>query len=78
MVKKRSDTRSRNKGTARRAEPRQSVVRQAWEDMNRDFDRLLPERLRNRDKKPFVLWLFLLELLVLGVAGSFLYNWLAG
>ncbi|MDT8441468.1 MAG: hypothetical protein RQ723_07390 [Desulfuromonadales bacterium] len=78
MAKKRSGSRPAHKIPARRPEPRQSVVREAWENMNRDFDRLLPERLRKRDKKPFVLWLFLLELVVLGVAGTFLYDWLTG
>ena len=46
--------------------------------MNRDFNRLLPETLRKRDKKKFVLWLFILEILVLGTVGKVIYDWLAG
>mgnify|MGYP001413970353 CR=1 FL=1 len=46
--------------------------------MNRDFNRLLPESLRNRDKKKFVLWLFILEMLVLGAVGKVVYDWLTG
>ena len=44
--------------------------------MSADFNRLLPEKARNKDKKKFILWLFLLELLVLGVVGKFLFDWL--
>ena len=53
-----------------------SVFREAWDNMSADFNRLLPEKLRQRqDKKKFVLWLFILELLVLGGAGTVLYRW---
>lgn len=57
---------------------RDSVFREALNHMRRDFDRLLPEKLRNRNPKKFVLWLFVLELLVLSLAGKFVYEWLAG
>lgn len=61
------------------ARPRQSVLREAWDNMTDDFQRLLPESLRQRPgKKKFVLWLFVVELLVLGVVGKFVYDWLAG
>ena len=56
----------------------QSVFREAWDNMTDDFNRLLPESLRQRQgKKKFVLWLFVVELLVLGVVGKFVYDWLA-
>ncbi len=57
---------------------RQSVFREAWENMNADFDRLLPERLRRTDRKKLALGLFLAELLVLALAGGFVYRWWAG
>ena len=69
-----------NKHTKRKPSPgnkhQDSVIKEAWANMNEDFNRLLPEKLRHRNKRKFVLWLFLLELLVLGVVGKFLYDWL--
>lgn len=54
------------------------MFREAWDNMTDDFNRLLPESLRQRQgKKKFVLWLFVVELLVLGVVGKFVYDWLA-
>ena len=69
----------KNKANSKKQSPgkqQESVFREAWENMSADFNRLLPEKARNKDKKKFVLWLFILELLVLGVAGKFLYDWL--
>jgi len=67
-----------NRPASRNADPPPSVFKEAWGNMNRDFDRLLPEALRNRDKKKFVLWLFILEVLLLGAVGKFVYDWLTG
>lgn len=59
--------------------PQQGVVQEAWTNMMRDFDRVLPEKLKGgQGKKKFVLWLFILELVVLGVIGKFAYDWLFG
>jgi len=47
--------------------------------MTNDMSKILPEQLQKREgKKKFVLWLAILELVVLGVAGKFLYDWLTG
>lgn len=57
----------------------QSVFLEAWSNMSEDFNRLMPEKLRQRKgKKKFVLWLFVLELVVLGVVGKFVIGWVAG
>ena len=57
----------------------QSVFQEAWSNMTEDFNRLMPEKLRQRkDKKKFVLWLFILELVVLGVVGKYVYGWITG
>ncbi|WP_027714109.1 hypothetical protein [Desulfuromonas sp. TF] len=57
----------------------QSVFQEAWSNMSDDFNRLMPEKLRQRKgKKKFVLWLFILELVVLGVVGKFVYEWITG
>jgi hypothetical protein len=56
-----------------------SVFQEAWSNMSDDFNRLIPEKLRQRKgKKKFVLWLFILELVVLGVVGKFVYEWITG
>jgi len=60
------------------AKPQQSVFKEAWGNMNNDFNRVLPEKLRNRDKKKFALWLFILELIILGGVGTLVYRWLTG
>ena len=55
----------------------ESVFKEAWDNMSRDMSKLLPEKLqKRRGKKKFVLWLAILELAVLSVAGKFLYYWL--
>ena len=56
----------------------QSVFQEAWDNMSGDFNKLLPERLRSKDKKKFVLWLFILEVVVLGVIGKMVYEWWMG
>lgn len=60
------------------SKPQQSVFREAWENMSEDFNRLLPETLRNKDKKKFVLWLFVVEMVVLGGVGWIIYEWVVG
>ena len=57
----------------------ESVFREAWENMSEDFNRLLPEKLRQRPgKKKFVLWLFVAEMVVLGMIGTAVYRWWIG
>ncbi len=59
--------------------PQESVFKEAWDNMSSDFNRLLPEKMRQKQrKKKFVLWLFVLELVVLGGIGTFVYSWLTG
>lgn len=58
--------------------PQESVFKEAWENMSSDFNRMLPEKMQNKGKKKFVLWLFIVELLVLGVIGKFVYEWWTG
>lgn len=54
-----------------------SIFKEAWDNMSRDMEKLLPEKLRRREgKKKFVLWLAILELVVLGIFGKLLYDWL--
>lgn len=54
----------------------ESVFKEAWNNMAADFNRLMPEKLHQRKgKKKFVLWLFILELVVLGVVGKLIYQW---
>ena len=57
----------------------ESVFKEAWGNMSEDFNRFMPEKLRGRkDKKKFVLWLFILELVIFGVIGTFVYRWWVG
>jgi len=59
--------------------PQQSVFQEAWTNMMGDLDRFLPEKLKGGEgKKKFVLWLFILELVVLGVIGKLVYEWIRG
>lgn len=55
-----------------------SIFKEAWDNMSADFNRLLPEKLRHQGKRKFVLWLFILELVLLGVVGKLIYNWWVG
>ena len=57
----------------------ESVFKEAWNNMSEDFNRLLPEKFRGqKDKKKFVLWLFILEIVVFGAIGTFIYRWWTG
>ncbi|HEX9776824.1 MAG TPA: hypothetical protein VGA63_01655 [Geopsychrobacteraceae bacterium] len=56
-----------------------SVFKEAWDNMSGDFSRLLPEKLRKRQGKKLYFILFgILELVLLGAAGKYLYDWLTG
>lgn len=56
---------------------KESVFKEAWDNMSNDFNRLLPEKFQGqKDKKKFVLWLFILEVVVFGALGTFIYRWL--
>jgi hypothetical protein len=56
-----------------------SVVKEAWDNMSNDMSRLLPQKLQKREgKKKFFILLAIIELLVLGAVGKFLYDWLLG
>ncbi|RLB77192.1 MAG: hypothetical protein DRH06_04335 [Deltaproteobacteria bacterium] len=64
---------------AKKKPQKESVFREAWDNMSEDFNRLLPEKLRGqKDKKKFVLWLFILEIVVFGAIGTFVYRWWSG
>jgi len=55
---------------------RPGVVQEAWQNMMRDFDHVLPEQFKGgKGKKKFVLWLFILELIVIGLVGKLIYSW---
>ena len=57
-----------------------SVFKEAWENMNHDFARFMPGFLTKRIPKGkgkawVVALVTLVELLVLGVVGKFVYDW---
>lgn len=57
----------------------ESVFKEAWNNMSEDFNRFMPEKLRAKQgKKKFVLWLFILEFVVFGAIGTFIYKWWLG
>ena len=72
MVKKKKT----QKAQKPKKKQQESVFKEAWSNMSEDFNRFMPEKLRNKDKKPFVLWLFIAEVLVLGLLGKFVYDWI--
>lgn len=62
---------------------RDSVFKEAWENMNHDANRVMPDflakRLQSRKNKVWVMVIItFVELVVLGVVGKFLYDWFAG
>lgn len=72
MAKKRKDD-------LRQAPKQQSLFQEAWQNMLGDMDKVLPEKFKGKQgKKKFVLWLFILEVVVLGVVGKFVYEWIRG
>lgn len=57
----------------------QSVFSEAWQNMSEDMDKFLPQKFRGgKGKGKLTLMLALVELLILGVAGTLLYDWLIG
>lgn len=57
-----------------------SVFKEAWENMNEDMGKVMPDflasRLQNRKGKVWVMvTITFLELVVLGVVGKFVYDW---
>ncbi len=59
-----------------------SVFKEAWENMNNDMSRILPNFLsRYLQKKEGKMWVMvvvtLVELTVLGVVGKLIYDWLS-
>jgi len=60
----------------RQSSSAQNVFQEAWQNMMTDMDKFLPEKMRGgQGKKKFVLWLFLLEVLVMGGLGTLAYQW---
>jgi len=60
---------------------RDSVFKEAWENMKNDFSRFMPGSLTKRIPKGkgkawFLAVVTLVELLILGVIGKFVYDWL--
>lgn len=63
----------------KKKQKQESVFKEAWDNMSNDMSKILPEKMQKREgKKKFILWLAILELVVLGVVGKFLYDWLMG
>ncbi len=55
----------------------ENIFKEAWRNMSTDFNKFMPEKLRAKSgKKKFVLWLFVLELVILGFIGKWIYGWL--
>lgn len=58
---------------------KESVFKEAWNNMSEDFNQFMPKKLQAQDnKKKFVLWLFILELVIFGAIGTFIYRWWTG
>jgi len=60
-----------------------SVLKEAWDNMSDDFSRVLPASVSEKLGKrkwgwKVVVMVTLLELIVLGVIGKFVYDWLVG
>ena len=60
-----------------------SVVTEAWENMNNDMAKIMPDFVAKRLQKPkgkvwVMVVLTFVELVVLGVAGKFVYDWFVG
>jgi uncharacterized protein HemX len=58
-----------------------SVFKEAWQNMNEDMSSFMPEfitkrRLKGKGKVWVVVVVTLVELLILGVVGKFVYDWL--
>lgn len=60
--------------------PQDSVFKEAWENMNDDMAKIMPDflakRLQNRKGKAWVMVVItIVELVVLGAIGKFVYDW---
>ncbi len=58
-----------------------SVFKEAWDNMNNDMSRVMPDFIARRlKKKEGKMWVMVvvtvIELIILGVVGKFLYDWL--
>ncbi len=57
----------------------QSVFAEAWQNMSADMEKFLPRKFHGgKGKLRFAVLLAAAELIVLAVAGKFLYDWLTG
>lgn len=62
---------------------RDSVLKEAWDNMNEDFSKVLPTSFAEKIGKrkwgwKLVLLVTVLELILLGAIGKFVYDWLTG
>ena len=62
---------------------RYSVLKEAWDNMNEDFSKVLPASFTEKFGKrkwgwKVVLLVTALELILLGAVGKFIYDWLTG
>ena len=59
--------------------PQPSVFREAWQNMSADIDKHLPQKLRGgKPKGKFAVVVLLIELIVFGLIGKLIYQWLSG
>ena len=70
----------KKKSTTSHNSHQDSVFKEAWENMNNDFSRFMPKFLVKRTPKGkgkawVVVVVTLLELLILGIVGKFIYDW---
>ena len=70
----------KKKSATSRSSHRDSVFKEAWENMNNDMSRFVPSFLAKRAPKGkgkawVVVVVTLVELLVLGVVSKFVYDW---
>ena len=61
--------------------PRDGILKEAWDHMREDLSRILPAPLlekfgQGRRSWHLMLLITILELVVLGVVGKFIYDWL--
>ena len=59
--------------------PQQNVFSEAWQNMSADMNQHLPEKLRSgKAKGKFAVIVLIVELVVFGLIGKLVYDWLAG
>jgi hypothetical protein len=73
----------KNQKPATKKKHQDSVFTEAWENMNDDMARIMPDFLAKRlqsgkGKMWIMVVITLVELVVLGVVGKFIYDWFAG